>query len=151
MRIEEYIEEALVDVMQARSYISTNSVPVKRYKDHEDFRGNEALVIKSNPSSRIAPNADFFEVQVDMMAISRRQEDMKGKRIDDIFAEIKDEIEVKQSNTPSVLQAAINAAYPSSGITIDGIVPIEGNEVGEVIFVQAASMNVYLTYVTPTT
>lgn len=154
MKIEEYLEDAAKDLMEARSGVIALSYGVFKYKDYEQFRGDQSFLVKAAPHRRIAPNFHSYEVRLSAMVMSKRDEDQKGKDLDAGVGECNDfiEQELGQLNGGiATLQAAVDAAHPSSGITIEGILQQEGETQGEIIFGQGASALIYLKYIKPVT
>ena len=147
MKIQEYIEQAMQDIMQARSYITTNSVPVVRYRDRFTVKGDAWVSCHASPVDRLSPTHDLYRAPFELMTVSKSQADLKGASFDDILADCEDE--VNQDLTKATLQAAIDAINPSTGITIDGIVPVEGAEVDGDYQIQTTAVDIFLTYQPP--
>lgn len=125
MRITEYIEEALQDVIQARTYISTNSIAVTRRTDRNTTRGSVFVEIVADAEDRLSINHDLYTMEVSLQAVTKLQEDLQGINFDAIDADLKDF--ATQDLTISVLNAAITAINASSGITVNGIVNMQGS------------------------
>jgi hypothetical protein len=124
MRIQEYIEEALQDIIEARTYISTNSIAVRRIREGQDLKGDQYVMIEAEPEERLSQNHDFYNVDCAVMAVSKIQQDLDGSLLDALWSDVSDEM--TQTLTPATLQAAINAIDATSGITIDGILNMPG-------------------------
>ena len=148
MKIQEYLELAMQDILEARTFITTNSVPVVRYKDFNTDREELTAVVSCNSINRIAPNFDKYECQLEVRGVSRKQKDLIGSSSDDLTEDLQDE--VYQTLSVTTLQAAINAVQASSGVTIDGLVnaSTEDEETDE-FNVITLTTNVYLTFVKP--
>jgi len=124
MRIQEYIEEALRDIFEARTYISINSINVKRTKDGTALNGNQYVLIEVDPEERASQNHDFYSVECMVMAVSKIQQDLNSAALDALWADVSDGM--TQDLTFATLQTAINAINAASGITIDGIINMPG-------------------------
>ena len=148
MKIQEYLELAMQDILEARTFITTNSVPVVRYKDFNTAREELTAVVSCNSINRIAPNYDKYECQLEVRGVSRKQKDLIGSSSDDLTEDLQDE--VYQTLSVTTLQAAINAVQASSGVTIDGLVNTSTeDEETEEFNVITLTTNVYLTFVKP--
>jgi hypothetical protein len=148
MKIQEYLELAMQDLLQARTYITTNTIPVVRYKDFNTDREELTAVVSCNSINRIAPNYDKYECPLEIRGVSRKQKDLIGASSDDLTEDLQDE--VYQTLSVATLQAAVNAVQASSGVTIDGLVNLstEDEETDE-FNVITLTTNVYLTFVKP--
>jgi len=149
MRIEEYVQDAFVSIMEARAGVIALGVEVRRYKDFEELKGNQHILVRVVPGRKLANNYYYYELVVDLMAMSKRDEDLTGQKLDDLYDQCEEEL--YETVTVLSLQTAIDNLYPDSKITIDGIVPDQGEEIGEVIYGLVASARVYLSYNKPTT
>jgi len=144
MKVEELIEQAMQDIMQARTYITTNSIPVVRYRDRNTERGDAWVVCHATPNERLSPNHDLYRLLFEYMAVSKSQEDLKAVQLDDLIEECNDEIQQTLSTT--TLQTAIDAITATSGITIDGLVPAVGVEQDGDYQAVAANVEIFFTY-----
>ena len=147
MKIEELIEEAMKDIMEARTYISTNSIKVVRFRDRLTKKGGKWLTVHAAPNERLSPNHPLYRVPLSLMADTKSQEDLRSNDLDAIIAECNDEIH--QTLTPATLQAAIDAIQPSSGITINGIVQTQGSDTDDEYQIITANADIFLTYIKP--
>lgn len=147
MKIEETIEKAVVAIMEARSFFSTNSVPVVRFRDRITAKGNRFCTVKANPFERLSPTHNFYQVQLDLLSDSKSQEDVKAVQLDDIYEQCADEL--NQTMTTTTLQSAIDAVDASSGITVDGLVPSAGDDTdGDYQIIRTGTL-ISLTYIKP--
>ena len=119
MNLQEYIEEALQDILEARTYITTNSIAVARSVDREKIKGDQFIDIKADGEERLSNNHDFYFVEVAIKAVTKMQEDTVGNDIDALWADLSDAI--TQDLNATTLQTAINAINATSGITIAGM------------------------------
>jgi len=146
VKIEETIEKAVQDLMQARTYISTNSIPVVRFRDRLTAKGDYYCTVHARPFKRLSPNHDLYRLTLELLADSKVQADPKAVEIDAIHAENSDQINVM---TKTDLQTAINAVDATSGMTIDGLVQDQGDDTdGDIQLIRSAVV-VSLTYVKP--
>lgn len=152
MRVREYLSDTFVSILEARSDVIALGWEIRDYRDYEDFRGSQAFLAYIGPGRRIAPNDKKHEFSVDLRIMSQRDEDLKGYKLNDGLAVCDDVIQEYLSffnNGVATLQADLDALYPASGITIDGIVQTEGEDMGEDIYGHTSTANVYLTYEKP--
>ena len=145
--IEQLLEEALQDLVQAETYISTNSIPVVRLRDRDTDRKDQHVIVHAENLERIAPNFNLYQCACKVGALSPVKEDLDGSRLDDVYQA---SYGVAHDMTPTTLQAAIDAVQASSGITIDGIV-IRGSSQfdDENVSVLSADFDLFFTYVKP--
>jgi hypothetical protein len=146
MNIEEIIEEAVKDIMEARSYITTNSIPVVRYRDRLTTKGDDWVSVRAEPNERLSNNHDLYRVPLTLIAVSKSQEDLRSNSIDAIIAECNDEIQ--QDLTIVTLQAAIDAYDANSGVTVQGLVPTQGADTDGDYQTITANVDIFLTYTT---
>jgi hypothetical protein len=147
MNIKEYVEMAVEDLVEARSYVSTNSIPVARASDRDVVRGNMHVNIDSNALTRLSNNHDRYSLIISIQAVSKMEHDLDGDKLDDLSADISDFI--YEDMTISALQTAINSVSITSGIAIQGIdFPSTENQIQETFSYQEYSAIIYLTYTT---
>lgn len=118
MRLTEYIEEAIQDLMQARTYITTNSITVARRVERELTKGQQFAEIESDGADRLSNNHNLYNLELGIRAVSKLQEDLSGADNDALWADISDF--VNNDLTTAALQSAINTIDAASGITIAG-------------------------------
>lgn len=146
MKIQEYLEEAIQDILEARTYVSTNSIPVVRYKDFSTDREGFNIVVGVNDINRVAPNADYYECMLEARAVSYKQKDIIATDSNALVADLQDAM--YQDLTTATLQSAIDTIDASSGITVDGIVNTDTtDEESEDFNVINVTTNIYLTFV----
>ena len=119
MRLQEYIEEAMQDILQARTYISTNSIVVARRTERELTKGQQFVEVTADGADRQSNNHDKYMIELAVQAVTKVQEDINGVDLDALWSDVS--TEMTQTLTTTTLQAAINAINASSNITIDGI------------------------------
>jgi RNAse (barnase) inhibitor barstar len=124
MRIQEYIEEALQDIIEARTYISGNSISVRRRKQGQTLKGGQYVLVFADLEERPSINHSFYFATIEVSAITKIQEDLEGNNLDALWADVSDAI--TQDLTIVTLQAAIDAIDATSGIRIDGFIPQPG-------------------------
>lgn len=118
MKINEYIEEALQDLVQARTYITTNSIVVARRAERNVDKGNQFVEVESEGTERMSNNHDLYTCELNLRSVTKIQEDMNGVDLDALYADIADFI--SNDLTVANLQTAIDAINASSGITVAG-------------------------------
>lgn len=119
MKTIEYIEKALQDILEARTYVTTNSISIARRTDREDSKGDQFVELMAESEERLSNNHDLYMMDVSIQVATKIQEDLTGADIDALEADIRDAIQ--NDLTTATLQAAIDAIDVSSGITVAGI------------------------------
>lgn len=120
MNLQEYIEEALQDLLEARTYISTNSITVARRTDREATdKGDVFVDILADGEERLSNNHDKYFMEVGISAVAKIQEDLTGNDLDALWAELSEY--VTQVLTTTILQTQIDTIDALSGINIDGL------------------------------
>jgi len=140
MEVESKIETAMITRVAARTYISTNSIPVTRWLDRDATKGKSFVSVRVLPLERLQPNSDFYECELQLMAVGYNEHDQEGIALQALYADVLDEIQ--QDLTPANLTTAIN----DSKITIDGKVPVQGQQVGDDYNIMSAAARLFLTY-----
>lgn len=118
MNLQEYIGEALQDLIQARTYISTNSITVARHVERDVTEGDIFVEIECDGEERLSNNHNLYMMEVGIRAVHKMQQDINGVSIDALWADISDF--TTQDLTVSALQTAITSINASSGITVAG-------------------------------
>jgi len=144
MKIEETIELAMKAIVTARAGVT---VPVVRYRDRLTVKGNNWIDCHAMPIDRQSPNHNLYRLTFELAAVSKSQEDLRSNAIDALIGECNEEIQ--QDLTVAALQSAINTVDSSSGITVNGLVPMEGSEVDGDYQQFITSIDIFLTYITP--
>ena len=129
---ERTLEDTLEAAVEGLTYISTNSVPVVNWGDVSADRALPCVSVRVNPRERVAPNADFYRLVVEVVAYRHMGDDpnqtASGKALDEIYEDI------------NVWAYALTAAT----ISADGIVGIQGiEEINDSIHSKGVSFEVY--------
>ena len=145
--IEQLLEESLQDIVQADTYISTKYIPVVRFRDRESDREDQHVITHVSDLIRIAPNANLYQAECRIGALSPAKEDVDGSKLDDVYQASYGAI---HDMTVTSLQAALNAITVASGITIDGIV-IKGSSQfdDDSVSIMSADFDLFFTYIKP--
>jgi len=131
-------ERALEDTMEAQiealTYISDNGVPVLNWGDVSADTAYPCVSVRVQPRERIAPNADFYRLPVEVVAYRYMQDDKNqttsGKALDDIFSEI----------------STWAHGLDKDDLSVDGIVGVVGIEdISEAIHSKGVSFEIYET------
>lgn len=147
MKAEEYIEEAIQDIMQARTYVSTNSVPVVRFRDRLTSKGDHFITVHASPVNRLSNNHNLYSTRLRLIADTKSQEDLKSKVLDELIEQCNDEIQ--ETLSEATLQSAINNISATTGITINGVVQAEGSDTDGDYQMITAEVDIFLTYIKP--
>ena len=146
MKVEQLIEEAMQDILEARTYISTNSIPVILYRDRltEKDQSNYC-VVHANPLERLQPNYNHYWCELHVSTVVNNHEDNQGANLNALYQDVLEEIQTVTTTT--TLQNAINAIDAASGITIDGFVypEVEETDTEEISF-YSVPLRIALTY-----
>jgi hypothetical protein len=145
--IEQLIEEALQDIVQADIYVSTNSIPTVRYRDRNTDRKDQHVIVHAADLERIAPNANLYTATCRVGALSPVKDDLDGSELDDVYQAVYGTV---HDMTTTTLQAAIAAIAAASGITIDGIVIKGGSQFDDdQVSIMSIDFDLFFTYVKP--
>ena len=85
---ERTLENAMVAAVSALTYITANSIPVRNWDDQDDARAFPCVTVGVFPRERIAPNADFYRLPVDVRVYRRRGDDPDQATSDQVYEEI---------------------------------------------------------------
>ena len=129
---ERTLEDTLEAAVEGLTYISTNSIPVLNWGDVTADRALPCVSVRVNNRERIAPNADFYRLVVEVVAYRHMGDDpnqtQSGKALDEIFDSISDWA----------------YALTAVAISVDGIVGVEGiEEINESIHSKGVTFEVY--------
>jgi hypothetical protein len=85
---ERTLEDAAVTAVASLPYITANSVPVRNWDDQDDARAFPCVTVGVFPRERIAPNADFYRMPLDVRVYRRRGDDPDQATSDQIYNEV---------------------------------------------------------------
>ena len=80
----------MVSAVSALTYITANSIPVRNWDDQDDARAFPCVTVMVAPRERIAPNADFYRLTVEVIAHRYRGDDPNTTALDAIYNDIAD-------------------------------------------------------------
>jgi hypothetical protein len=141
MKIEEYIELSIQDILEARVGITD---AVVRYRDRLTVKGDAWIYCHALPIERMSNNHNLYKSTLELVAVSKSQEDLRSNSLDNLVAELNDEI--NNDLTIVTLQAALDAIDVSSGIAFNGLVPMPGSEADGEYQQFMTSTDIFLTY-----
>jgi hypothetical protein len=72
---ERVLEDALVVLLEALPYITAQSIAVRNWDDQTPDRVLPCVTVRVSPRERIAPNADFYRLPVDVICQRQRGDD----------------------------------------------------------------------------
>jgi hypothetical protein len=87
---ERTLEDAIVSAAASLPFITANSVPVRNWDDQDNARALPCVMARVYPRSRVAPNADFYRMQCDVIVARHRGDDPDQATTDQIYNEIAD-------------------------------------------------------------
>ena len=97
----------------ALTYITANSVPVRNWDDSDDARALPCVLVRVLPRERIAPNAPYYKMPVEISCLRHRGDDPNGTGQDSIYAEI---------------STWANGSGIATTLSADGVVQMPGND-----------------------
>jgi len=137
--IEAQVTAGIITIAKARSYISTNSIPVIDSLDQLTDKDAVFITVHGNPHERVAPNEDYYFVEVDVIAGTVLKADPDADQLKPLAYEC-------QAVVNNLTAAALAT---QTGLTIDGIVPMQGAESelnDDVVLLFSARVKVALTF-----
>jgi hypothetical protein len=87
---EKNLENAIIAAVSALPYITANSIPVRNWDDQATARALPCVTVQVSNRERIAPNADFYRLPVDIGCYRQRGDDPNQAVIDQVYNEISD-------------------------------------------------------------
>ena len=149
MKVKDLIEEAMQDILEARADVIAGGWDVYIARKNDAKRGDNFILVSCTGGNRIMPNYDRYKHQLSVVAISKTEQDIAGKSNLEMY-EVIEEL-IQQDLTFATLQTAITAITASSGIVIDGLVPMdESEDRDDSIHGDRVMTEIFVTYTTPT-
>lgn len=110
--VERTLENALIALIEAITYVSANSIPVKNWDDQSAERVLPCVTVRVMPRHRISPNNPYYRLGVEIVCYRARTKD------------------ANQATNDALYDALVDWFYPLTAATlgIDGIVPTESIE-----------------------
>jgi hypothetical protein len=143
MIVERTIEDAMVTRLEARTYISTNSIPVRRYDDRFTLDESIIAIVQCQPIVRIEPNSNRYTTMLRVVALNNSDSDVEGDALQALYDDLFDEV------MTDMTASSLNTSVGDANITIDGVVhelgAYDGGDKHKAMGVQA---NLFLTYTT---
>jgi hypothetical protein len=87
---ERTLEAAIIADLQALPYITAQSIPVRNWDDQDDARAFPCVMVRVAPRVRIAPNANFYRLPVEVVGCRHRGDDPNQSTLDQLYNEIAD-------------------------------------------------------------
>jgi hypothetical protein len=141
MNIERRIEDAMVTRLEARSYITTNSIPVRRYDDRATTDDNLIAVVACQPVDRVAPNYKYYSTMLMVSALNNSEADVEGDNVQGLYQDLLDEIMY------TMTESALNTSLNNDNINIDCIVHQAGlYDGGDAYKQHVVQAEIFLTY-----
>jgi hypothetical protein len=141
MNIERNIEDAMVTRLLARTYISTNSIPVRRWDDRATKDDNLIAVVHAMPVSRLQPNYNLYNSVLVVGALNNSEHDVEGDAMATLYHDILDEV------MNDMTAVSLTASIGNASVVIDGVVHEEGAiDGGDEYKIQAAQARLFITY-----
>jgi hypothetical protein len=141
MNIERKIEDAMVTRLLARTYISTNSIPVRRWDDRATKDTNLIAVVHAMPVSRLQPNCNLYNSVLIVGALNNSEHDVEGDTLALLYQDILDEI------MNDMTAVALTASIGDASVVVDGVVHEEGTiDAGDEYKIQGAQARLFITY-----
>jgi hypothetical protein len=141
MNVERQISDAMVSRISSRTYITMNSIPVRRWKDRATKDGNISAIVHAEPIARLQPNANHYTCILQLAALNNQEADVEGDSLDSLYADLLDEL------MNDLTAANLTTAIGDAKLTIDGIVHGQGEyDGGDAYKIQGCQANLFLTY-----
>ena len=125
MILEEHIEEAVKSLLSANAAIITMvaaGLVVRDFRDNSQAKASKMIVVHAEPAQRLAPNANFWRVQVAVLCVTHQAVDKSRATCESIY-------QAAMSVVGAATKTTISAKLPAgSSVTIDGIVQGPGEE-----------------------
>lgn len=136
MSVERTIADAIVTNVAARPYMTTNSIPVRRWQKEDANKSDKQALIMVAPRERLQPNANFYTIELQLQAVTVHADDEDGAINDGIYNDLVTWLGEQTAAGLSTL----------TGETIDGIVqqPFD-EEFGEDDLMKFAAATLYAT------
>ncbi len=140
MNVKRELENAVVTRLAALTYITTNSIPVKRWDDRSTARGNYAVIVRCQLQEQL-PASNYYHWRLAVMVVGKASEDQDSDKLQAIYAPVSTELLITM--TPAALTTTINNAK----IIINGFVsaPCESED-GDSFNAEAIIREVFLQY-----
>ena len=87
---ERTLENAIITALQALTYITAQSIPVRNWDDQDDARAFPCVMVRVAPRVRIAPNANYYRFPVEVVGARHRGDDPNQSTLDQLYNEIAD-------------------------------------------------------------
>ena len=87
---ERVLEDALIVAIEALTYINANSIPVRNWDDQATARALPCVTVRVSPRERVAPNASFYRLPVEVVCHRQRGDDPNQAVLDLIYNEVAD-------------------------------------------------------------
>lgn len=120
MNIETNIETKLLALVDANTALSalkgTVGLVTRKFSDNSNAQAEHMVVVHALPAERLAPNANFYKVTVEIICLSIISEDRACSTLDQLYG------------AAMTIVKGIVGVTLLTGLTIDGRVPLAGTE-----------------------
>jgi len=113
---ETRIESTLITLIDALSYVSTNSIPVRSSDSQDEVKAQSFINVCCQKADRIAPNYDYYRSDVEITTISHIPNDEAQTVAENLYDAVNDWAQ-------NLTAADINTPLADAEITVDGLVP----------------------------
>jgi len=113
LEIENKIETAWVALLEANTYIATNSIPVRRFRDCTNDKTDEMVVVRVHPVRNEFATGNLWGSEVEIMAVTFMANDRGQISLERIYSEC---IGVAKNST--IQQLTIAGSITFNGKTI---------------------------------
>jgi len=87
---EKTLENAIIAAVSGLTYITANSIPVRNWDDQTTARALPCVTVQVSSRDRVAPNAPFYRLPVDIGCYRQRGDDPTQAVIDQVYNEVQD-------------------------------------------------------------
>ena len=113
---ETRIETVLIGEIEALTYITANSVPVRGGDDMSELKTDSFVNVSCGRAERIAPNYNYYRTDVELSCTTHIPNDENQAISENLYDEVNNYLQ-------GLAVSNLNAAVTDAEITIDGIVP----------------------------
>ena len=119
MIIESSLETGIASLVGALTYVTANSIPVRKFSDNSQMEGVKIIMVHAPPAERLMPNYDFYKTDIEIVCATHIPNDKNRAILNALY----------QACLGLVNGSGFKTALASaSSVTINGVVPIIGKE-----------------------
>jgi len=117
MIIEDHLEQALIDLLKARTYITAGTIPVREFRDNSEVTADRYVIVHVSPAGRLSPNYPLYKCPVEIICVSYVPADKNRASLEGLYQDV---FGFVQALTPASILTKMPSGYK---FTPEGIVP----------------------------